>query len=199
MTITFNGINGNYEVYMDTLRAICGNTDGKSMADCCSNLAPYTPTLGFSERVYIDILPRQLDHWEEQKYFVQEDVIHYLDKHEGVFDWGICSDGIEHFNKLGGYGLVDAMEKKCKSVVFFTPLGEYMVDDSDDPEGHHSGWLPEDLFGYASIVFPQYHPTLNIGAFFAWTTTDIKSDFQRVINELKTKEWAKKGLQESRL
>jgi hypothetical protein len=71
--------------------------------------------------------------------------------------------------------------------IFFTPLGDYMVDDSLDPEGHHSGWLPEDFeqLGWATIVLPDYHPLLGIGAFYAWHCDRIEEDFERVKNELK--------------
>jgi hypothetical protein len=182
MKLEFPNIHGNDVVYMHCLRTICGDTAGKSMIDLCCNLAPHTPLLGFTDRVYIDILPRILDHKEEQKHFLQMDVLKINERpFLSSVDVTICSDGIEHFTKDNGFLLKEKMEAVSKRQVLFTPLGEYMVDHvSTDPEGHHSGWRPEDLSGYASIVFPEYHPTLGVGAFFAWKCDNIEEDFERV-------------------
>lgn len=198
MQITFEGVHGNDEVYMDCLRAICGGTQGKSMADLCCNLAPHTPKLGFKHTVYVDIISRKLDHEAEQPFFVNADIFEYLktvsNPPKYAFDTIILSDAIEHIYKPKGFELLDLIFFASARQVLFTPLGEYMVDDTDNPEGHHSGWTPEDFNGknFAFIVFPNYHPTLSIGAFFAWhCDTGMKKDFERVKNELKEKSWAK--------
>jgi hypothetical protein len=179
MKLEFPNIHGNDTVYMDCLRAICGDTAGKSMVDLGCNLAPHTPLLGFADRMYVDILPRILDHREEQKYFVQQDIL--LFKRTDDKDVSIASDVIEHFTKENGFKLIEIMERISNRQILFTPLGDYMVDHvSTDPEGHHSGWYPEDFPGYASIVFPEYHPTLGVGAFFVWRCENIEADFERV-------------------
>lgn len=199
MQITFKGVEGNNEVYTDCLKAICGETEGKSMADLCCNLAPHTPKLGYKKRVYVDVLERKLDDENEQKYFVKEDAFEFLTpKNSFKFDDIIMSDGIEHFSEADAWEILGRMQLYCNKMILFTPLGDYMVDTvSTDPEGHHSGWTPEklinaygeDFFNY--IVLPQYHPTLNIGAFFFWRCKNNKADFERVVNELKQKRWTK--------
>lgn len=190
MQIIFENVEGNDTVYMDTLMAICGDTKDKSMLDAMCNLAPHTPLLGYGERAYVDVLPRILDHKEEQKYFIQEDVFTYLKSAKKKYDTIICSDGIEHITVLDGYALLCNFGLMSNKDIIFTPLGEHMVEDGNNPESHHSGWYPEMLpRGYASIVFPQYHPTLGIGAFFSWSCRDIDADFERVKDELEAKKW----------
>jgi hypothetical protein len=194
MKITFPHTHGTDEIYMDCLRAICGDTKGKSMIDLCCNKAPHTPLLGFEKRIYVDILPRTLDHSSEQQYFHQMDVLKlgYLVN----FDVSICSDGIEHLSLENGVRLRRWMESQTKRQVLFTPLNPWMMsdkEDHEDPEGHHSVWSPDDIFlqGYASIVFPEYHPSLGIGAFFAWRCDNLKADYERVYLDLMKKHWVK--------
>lgn len=195
MKIIFNEVNGCDEVYMDCLKSICGDTEEKSMVDLCSNLRPHTPKLGFKERSYVDIIHREVEDGEQHN-FVQANVLVHLQIINKV-DVAIASDAIEHLTEDQGLFLLKWMQIKSDKMVLFTPLGDYMVDTvSSDPEGHHSGWTPEKLESiisdhFAYVVIPNYHPTLNIGAFFFWWTKDIKSDFQRVLNELKEKSWAK--------
>lgn len=163
----FNAI-GTIEIYMDCLRAICGKTSGKSMVDLCCAYAPNTPRLGFEIRNYIDVIPRTLDHQEEQRYFLQRDVLTFGEV--GVhYDVAICSDGIEHLTKENGLKLLEIMKCISDKQIIFTPLGPYAIDDGDNPEGHHSAWYPEEFTGeWSTICFPNYHPTLGVGAFFAW-------------------------------
>lgn len=188
----FDNIHGNTEIYMDVLRAICGDTGGKSMMDLCCNLAPHTPLLGFKDRSYIDVLYRTLDHPAEQRHFYQLNVLNFENRKPLDLDVTIASDAIEHFQKEDGILLRTIMEKFSRKQILFTPLGEYMVDiNSTDPEGHHSGWAPEEFTGYAAIVFPDYHPTLGVGAFFVWRCDDIEKDFERVMGILNTKSWTK--------
>lgn len=192
MQITFENVTGNDTVYMDVLRAICGNTEGKMMVDLMCNLAPHTPLLGFKVKRYVDILYRKLDIESEQRLFIEEDVFDFLKQPLAGYDVSICSDGIEHVTKEKGYELLKLMVKRSHKQIIFTPLGNHLVEDGDNPESHHSGWFPEDFDeSYAFIVFEKYHPTLGIGAFFAWSCDNIKEDFERVKNELNTKLWAK--------
>lgn len=190
MKIVLETINGNDTVYMDCLKTICGETNGKSMIDLCCNLAPHTPLLGFKERIYVDILPRKLDHDWEQVNFIQDDIFNVLGKDNNTTNVSICSDGIEHLTKEDGLFLIMSMMIHSRRQVIFTPLGNHMVEEGNDPENHHSGWLPEEFEGWASITFPKYHPTLGIGAFFAWHCENMEEDFERVKNELKQKSWA---------
>lgn len=192
MKISFPQVQGSTEIYMDVMRAICGDTKGKSMVDLCSNLAPHTPLLGFARRLYVDILPRRLDLSSEQQYFRQHDVLRLNEiiTDDADIDVTICSDGIEHFTKPKGYELLEIMEMVSRKQILFTPLGEYMVDViSEDPEGHHSGWVPEDVKNYAAIVFPDYHPTLGVGAFFFLKCEDLATEWDRITRELIAKPW----------
>lgn len=192
MQLIIPGVHGNGTIYLDILKAICGDTKGKSMVDLMCHHAPYTPLLGFKDRLYVDVLDRGLDHPEEQKYFVCSDVFVYTFENSHMhYDVAICSDGIEHLKKQAGRDFIWTMRLQSGKAILFTPLGEYAVTNEDNPDSHRSGWLPEDLPEFATVVLPDFHPTLNVGAFFAWHTKDIKQDFERVKNELKYKSWIK--------
>lgn len=189
MIRTYPGIEGNIEVYMKVLRAICGETQGKSMVDLCCAFAPNTPKLGFEKRAYVDVIDRVLDHKEEQQYFVHQNVFGYthdIKKSNEIFDVAICSDGIEHLYHLKAIHLLDEMKKISYKQIIFTPLGELWLEKipTDNPEAHRSAWYPEMLPRWASIVFPDYHREWKVGAFFSWNCPDIEKDFERVINQI---------------
>ena len=185
MTITLNNI-GSGELYLQIMKAICGETDGLSVADLMAHKSPYTPQLGFSKRTYVDIQKRPLDFKEEQKYFVKADVIDFLNKGE-YFDVTLCIDGIEHLEKRKGMELVYLLEKYSSKQIIFTPLGYCEQEYIEEPDRHLSGWEPSYFDGWGIIVLPNFHPSLkNKGAFFAWHCDDIKTDFERVKNELKS-------------
>lgn len=187
MRLDFPNIEGNIDIYMRVLRAICGETSGRSMIDlmCCT--APNTPKLGFFSRTYVDVIYRKLDHPEEQKFFIQQDVnelLQFMYYNSGFgYDVSICSDGIEHLSDEKGAYLRFWMKKLSSKQIIFTPLGEIFKlhnTGADDPEAHHSLWTPEDFQDWACIVFPNYHRVWNGGAFFAWHCEDIEKDFERV-------------------
>jgi hypothetical protein len=78
------------------------------------------------------------------------------------------------------------MKAKSNKQIIFTPLGAYMVDEgSTHPDSHKSGWTPDMLFGWLSIVLPNFHPTLNTGAFFAVQCDEEEKE--RIVNEIKNK------------
>lgn len=192
MQLTIPSLHGNGQVYLDILKAICGDTVDKSMADLMCYHAPYNSLLGFKERIYVDIQDRGLDHPEEQQYFIKSGVFDFfMDNRDKKYDVMICADGIEHLTKERGKDLILLMEGHSDKQIIFTPLGECMMTNDDHPDSHKSGWLPEDFPGYASIILPDFHPTLNTGAFFAFRCENIQQDFERVINELKNKSWIK--------
>lgn len=199
--LTFHGVVGSIEVYMDVMRAICGETEGKSMIDlmCCT--APNTPDLGFSKRCYIDVLPRELDHKEEQQFFKPMDVLSLIPYKPDVlrdckvinpFDVAICSDGIEHLTNDDGWHLLHTMIALSHKQIIFTPLDDIfgMAKDGDnDPEAHRSLWKPEMLPGWNHIVFPDYHKVWNGGAWFGWRAPWMEGEFNRVKSILQTKHW----------
>jgi hypothetical protein len=185
MKLEFPGIVGSGELYLKVMKAICGDVNNKSMADLLCHRAPYTPLLGFKDRLYVDIQDRGLDHKEEQQYFIKSDIWSFLVENSNLHcDVMICSDGIEHLPKQQGYDLALTMKLMSDKQIIFTPLGEYMISEDNNPDSHRSGWVPDDLPDWATIVFPDFHPALNTGAFFAWSCENIEQDFERVKNEL---------------
>lgn len=102
----------------------------------------------------------------------------YLPPHS--FDIITAFDVIEHLTKEDGFNLIRILERLSWGgldmmiphgrIIFFTPLGEYMLNNGDEKYlGHLSGWYPEDFipFGYSCWVFPEFHRSLGVGAFFA--------------------------------
>jgi hypothetical protein len=187
MRLTFDKVNGSGELHIKIVKTICGDTSNKSMLDLGCNHAPCTSQLGFHQRKYVDVLPRTLDAESERQFFIQYNALDYLNDYGGYYNVIVGLDFIEHLTKKKGFELMLQTTLFSEKQIFFTPLGDYMVDDSLDPEGHHSGWLPEDFeqLGWATIVLPDYHPLLGIGAFYAWHCDRIEEDFERVKNELK--------------
>jgi hypothetical protein len=180
----FPNIEGSGELYLDVMRAICAETSQKSVLDLLCHRSPYTPQLGFRERTYVDIQNRPLDFKEEQQYFIQKDVFDYLHTTRiKQFDVVICADGIEHLSEEKADKLIAECAIVAEKRVFFTPLGDCMLSDDDHPDSHRSGWTPEKITerhsgGWGFIVFPDFHPTLNQGAFFFWTCdSGIEKDF----------------------
>lgn len=183
MQLLLDNIEGSGELYLKIMKAICGNTEDLSMVDLGCYHAPYTPHLGFKNRTYVDVQDRPLDNWGEQKYFVKSDMIKYLQKGE-YFDVSISSDSLEHLSVKEGRLLISLMERYSGKQIIFTPLGDYMISTDKHPDRHRSGWTPEYFKGWASIVIPQFHPPMNLGAFFTWHCDDIKEDFKRVKRQL---------------
>ncbi len=174
---------GSGELYLQIMKAICGDVSNKSMVDIGCHLAPFTPLIGFKERTYVDIQNRPLDYKEEQQFFVKEDMIEFISRGKH-FDVSISSDSLEHLEKDKGMELISLMEKYSDKQIVFTPLGELGIIKDNHPDSHKSGWRPKDFKGWASIVMKNFHPLLNAGAIFCWHCENIKEDFERVKKEL---------------
>jgi hypothetical protein len=198
MRLDFPGVGGSGEIWMDVVKAICGDTAGKSMLDLMAHRAPYTPLLGFKTPVYVDIQERDFDFPKEKKSFVKWDVRKIMDcrlvVNNAPFDVAICSDGIEHLTKIEGMRLLCDMLFLSNKSIFFTPIGWVDCGGDSEPDRHKSAWQPDDFVEYATIVFPNFHPELNCGAFFAFRCADLKQEFNRIKKELKTKSWTKLNL-----
>lgn len=175
MRMTIDG-SGNAWKHQDILKAICGDTSSASALDamCCHGNS--TKRLEFRRKVFVDVQYRPID-MNPTDLFVVTDIFNFLSHEEYIFDVAFCLDGIEHLTKDEGYVLIDKLEKRADKVIFFTPLGEYALSDDNDPDHHHSGWLPSEFeaLGYETIVFPDFHDTINAGAFFAFKCTDLYS------------------------
>jgi hypothetical protein len=195
MLLIFENTEGCDEVYLDTLRLLCGpNVQNESMLDCACNLAPHTPKLGFKHRTYVDVLLRILDHQEEQSNFIQDDILSFL-KNSPAYNTIIGLDMIEHLYEDDAVSFLGMAVANSHKQILFTPIGPYMLDlEGKNPEGHHSAWTPDQFLdlGWAVISFPNYHPLLGIGAFFTWNCDNIAEDFNRVKTDLIQKSWAKK-------
>lgn len=185
MKIEYPNIEGSGEIYLTVMKSICGDTTGKSMVDLMCYRAPYTPLLGFKERTYVDIQRRPLDFKSEEEFFIHGDVIDFLKQIKTKrYDVSICSDGIEHLDRIMGVILWTRMSLCSKKQIGFTPLGPLNITNDHNPDSHRSSWLPGDLFGTASVVFPDFHKSIGHGAFFFWDCENIKEDFERVKKEL---------------
>lgn len=156
------------EKYLSILRRIIGPTQDKTFLDLCCGEMTHTRELKFKRSVHVDVVdwptrPKEFD-------FRRESVLDC--KFSACeFDVCLCSDGIEHLDINDGLLLIMKMSTWSTVPIIFTPLGSYMVNPTaTDPDSHKSGWLPSDFerFGWLTEAHPDWHPTLGVGAFFAW-------------------------------
>lgn len=179
---------GSGELYLKIMRAICWDANGKSMIDLGCHRAPYTPQLGFADRTYVDIQDRSFDFPEEKVNFVCNDAIRFLQETNWSWHTAIASDFSEHLLKEDGVRLIELMKQKSDKQVIFTPFGEYNLTKDDHPDSHRSGWLPEDFPGWGALVFPNFHPLLNAGAFFVFNCKNMNEEWDRVLFKLNHKD-----------
>lgn len=176
---------GSAELHNKIINAIVGPMENLTMIDLCSCEATLSRHYNFKEKTYVDVLdcwhiPGQMDR------FVQTDVLGDHAIFQKHYDVAICSDGIEHLSKEEGFRLVERMKKISDKQIIMTPLGDHLVDTTQtDPRGHRSGWLPDEFEGFAAIVIPDYHVTMNLGAFWVWNSPNLQEEFVRVQRLLK--------------
>jgi hypothetical protein len=172
---------GDGDLLIRIVRIICRGTFGKSMIDLCCNHATCSSRIGFSKRRYVDVKEKILDDPQEQEFFLQQNALNV----DGLYDVALCFDGIEHLTKEDGFQLVKVMQKVAPVRIIFTPLGDLAVGDfTHSVDDHKSGWMPDDFPGFGCLVFPNWHPTLNAGAFFAFQCPGLDQEFERVKLEL---------------
>ncbi len=197
MLLSFDKITDGNDVYMNVMNDILGDTPRNSMIDLGAHKAAHTPLFGFKERRYVDILPNILDFPEEQKYFVQADILDTpLDK---IYTVSFSLDCCEHLTIENGIKLIKIMQAISFKQILFTPLDDLfgMDFETDNPEAHRSLWSPElveKLFPnqFIFISFPKYHSVWNGGAFFFTSCKgDIDIEFERIKNELNKYSWAR--------
>lgn len=195
LILEYPNVTGSGEIWLDVVMAICGDTKDKSMVDLMCHHAPYTSQLGFKERRYIDVLDRGLDNKEEEKYFIKMDVFDFLDSclYRDQFDVMICSDGIEHLTKEQGHELLHGMWLYSNKQIIFTPTGDHNLTKDNNPDTHKSSWNPEDFDAASCVIinFPNFHSSIKLGAFFAFTHNSDLKEYERVKSELNNKSWAK--------
>lgn len=185
MRLTVDGIHGNGSVHFDVLNTICGSANRSYALDlmCCEGSS--TKNLYFEKKIFVDIQYRNVDRKKTDMQVVG-DVFSFLHHDQFIYDVVFCLDGIEHLSKKDGYRLINTAQLAGEKVIFFTPLGEYIISDDEDPDHHHSGWLPGDFeeLGYSTIVFPAYHELLNIGSFYAFKCDDMAGETERIFDKL---------------
>lgn len=180
LSLTLPELHGDGDIYRNMLGWIIGPTRN-SLIDLCCCHAPNTAQMKFKKRVYVDVVQRGLDVESENAHFVLTDVLGEHPIFEDHYEVSTCLDGIEHLPKEAGTRLIERMQKISDKQVLFTPLDPWCMGvDDPSPESHKSVWTPEDTPGWASIVMPKYHETLNIGAWFFWSCANIEEDFRRV-------------------
>lgn len=181
----FPDIHGNGNLHLSILKEICGDLSGKSMIDLMCHRAPHTPRLGFSSSVYIDIQDRDFDFPEVRKDFILIDVLKFNSLTN--FDFSFCLDGIEHLSKDDGHRLLNLMTEISTNQVIFTPLGYVYISAEKDPDSHKTGWTPDELPDWNKIIFPDWHPTLEVGAWYAWKGKTVDEEtIKTIINDTRT-------------
>lgn len=170
MTATYPNIHGNGDLHLAILKAICGDVSKQTMVDLMCHSAPYTPRLGFKQVTYIDIQDRPFDFPEEKKSFIKMDVLNF--DPFSYFDVACCLDGIEHLSHEDGWKLIDLMQTISPLPIIFTPLGGVQIVRDTHPDSHKCGWYPEELPDWNTLVFPDWHPTLEVGAWYGWRDHD---------------------------
>lgn len=147
----------------------CKTTDISLLDLCCGRMAN-TGQFQYKRSLHVDVI----DFAERPKNynFIKQDVLKLDPVLVGLFDVVLCSDGIEHLSKEQGIELLKQMQVLSRKQIVFTPLGDYMVDqNTTNPEHHRSGWLVSDFPpDWETQEFPNWHPTLGIGALWAWHT-----------------------------
>lgn len=164
---------GSMPLWIEIFVRILGRpADQVTLIDLCCGRMGNTGLLRFGRSLHVDLT--DYDERPRSAAFLKHDVLTLSETLDGLFDVALCSDGIEHLSKPDGMTLIDRMVRLSPRQIIFTPLGEYMVDPgATSPEAHRSGWVPEDFpTGWDTQVFPNWHPTLNIGALWAWHTND---------------------------
>jgi len=85
-------------------------------------------------------------------------------------------DVIEHITKEEGRRLISDLQTMAERIVLFTPLGDLWISDDPSPHAHKSGWTPEDLPGWNTWTWPEFHRFADggvHGAFWAWWSKGV--------------------------
>lgn len=147
-------------------------TAAVTLIDLCCGRMGNTGLLKFERSLHVDLT--DYDERPRATNFLKHDALTLPDYFDGIFEVALCSDGIEHLFKIQGLQLIERMTRLSKTQIIFTPLGEYMVDaNATSPENHRSGWRADDFpESWSTQEFPNWHPTLKIGALWAWHSND---------------------------
>lgn len=182
---------GSLAVMLDVINAILEVPNGMIVCDLMACEGSVTNHLKVGKKIYVDVVKHNILGFEKNKdEFILMDAVDYLQTTERKFNLTISLDGIEHLSKDRGMFMLDLMKEKSDNQIIFTPLGDFVVEpDTENPDGHKSGWLPEEFekLGWAVLSFPKFHVLHGTGGFFAFHCKDLKNEFARVNNVLEFK------------
>lgn len=182
---------GSLDVMLDVINAILEAPGGMIVCDLMACEGSVTHHLKVGKKIYVDIAEHNIRGFEKHKdEFILMDAIEYLKTTDKKFNLTISLDGIEHLSKERGLFMLELMREKSDNQIIFTPLGDFVVEpETENPDGHKSGWLPEDFekLGWAVLTFPKFHVLHGTGGFFAFHCKDLKNEFARVNNVLEFK------------
>lgn len=162
---------GTHETWLRFFHAIIaplGAPGGLSLLDLCCGEMAVTRHLHFGESLHLDVIdapgrPREFP-------FRQIDVGAWILNDRRQWDVIVLSDGLEHFRKREGMDILDYMREHAQIPVVFVPVGDdtSVDEDADGPHTHKSLWTPEEFEDWNTLVWPDWHPTIGLGAMFAW-------------------------------
>jgi hypothetical protein len=170
-------MSGSFQLWVDTVRGITGPTEELSMLDLCCGEMSATRLLKWKSVTAVDVM--DYPGRPQEFLFIQSNVLDIepsLFSAAGGFDVCVCSDGLEHFARDDGHRLLCRMAEWSELPIIFTPTGESSdkIDPrSTHPDTHKSSWTQEDFhsIGWETMLFPNWHPTIGLGAIFGFRRT----------------------------
>ena len=163
-------MNGSFDLQIGIVRSIIGTKeDDLSCLELCCGEMSNSRLFKFREHIAVDVV--DYPNRPKEFPFVQTDIVKWDHKcFQRKYDVCWIADGLEHLHKIDGNNLLLRMEAVARIPIVFVPLGPYRVDEtSTAPEAHKSAWYPSEFHarGWKTEVHEDWHPLLNLGAFFA--------------------------------
>lgn len=163
--------NGSGDLYLKIAKIILSGRESESLIELGCGQCDYVDQLGFRDVTRVDLSDIAVRKWSGNPSFHEVDLLSehpIFERHYGV---SFCSDVIEHFRFFDAHRLLDRMRAISSTQFIFTPLGPYMADDDHvGLHSHKSYWYPHYFRGLLALECPVWHPTLHVGALFAWRT-----------------------------
>ena len=180
-----DGLMGSQLNFPKVITALVAGCNSLLDLGCCDGSTLRQVSIG--ERLYVDIKRRE----NTPEPFLQADIrdAEKLFKPKS-YDVVTALDVIEHLQKVDGWKLIaDAERIARKRAIFFTPFGPLWTREDNDPDSHHSGWVPSEFesLGYQTCLWTEFHKWETghkHGAFVAWKTlvgTEIKPESMRSV------------------
>lgn len=171
---------GSGALWIDVINGILGETHRGSLLDLCCGHPILSSQLGFERHVGVDLneYPESAMCSEFRKRDALDDI---SEIDTDSYELALCSDGLEHFKWEDGIIMLGEMARVGKLAIVFVPTkrkdyGYSMDENSNDPHVHKSLWSHEQFqsLGWQTRTFPNWHPTLNLGACFAWNRKETE-------------------------